>query len=86
MADVVNIDKSVEAIADVIDFNEYKDRKKLEKEKCDHGLSFDIDVAERLSTQEVREIFPRLEGLCPKGCGFNGIAYVSKAHFVYGDW
>lgn len=35
---------------------------------------------------EVRRRFPCLAGPCPKGCGFAGIAYVSKAHFVLGDW
>ena len=35
---------------------------------------------------DVRRRFPRLEGPCPKGCGFSGIAYVSTEHFTYGDW
>lgn len=34
----------------------------------------------------VRKRFPRLEGICPKGCGFKGIAYASYAHYIYGDW
>ncbi len=34
----------------------------------------------------VRERFPRLEGVCPKGCGFNGIAYASTEHYYAGDW
>ena len=78
--------KASEPVADVIDIEKYKNKKQLEKQNCDHGLSFDIDIAEKLTTKEIREVFPRLNGLCPKGCGFNGIAYASKAHFVYGDW
>lgn len=35
---------------------------------------------------EVRKRFPRLDGECPKGCGYVGIAYVSGNHFVAGDW
>jgi hypothetical protein len=35
---------------------------------------------------EVRKRFPRLHGKCPKGCGFEGIAYASPEHFGYGDW
>lgn len=58
---------------------------------CDHGISFteeDRQEAERLnmSTAEIRRRWPRLFGPCPKGCGFNGIAYASRAHYVYGEW
>ena len=53
---------------------------------CDHGLIFDEERARGMTSSEVREQFPRLFGSCPKGCGFSGIAYVSGAHFVYGDW
>lgn len=35
---------------------------------------------------EVRRRWPRLFGACPKGCGFNGIAYASRAHYAMGDW
>lgn len=35
---------------------------------------------------EVRARWPRLNGLCPKGCGYNGIAYASADHYIYGDW
>lgn len=37
-------------------------------------------------TSEVRQRWPRLWGKCPKGCGFDGIAYASQLHFVMGDW
>lgn len=38
------------------------------------------------ATQIIRRKWPRLMGPCPKGCGFNGIAYASFAHYVAGDW
>lgn len=34
----------------------------------------------------VRKKFPRLDGPCPKGCGYTGIAYASAEHYAYGDW
>ena len=55
--------------------------------KCDHGVTFDMEAAEAVADPvEIRRRWPRLEGTCPKGCGFNGIAYASKAHYVFGDW
>lgn len=36
--------------------------------------------------QEVRRRWPRLDGRCPKGCGFSGIAYASYEHYTMGDW
>lgn len=38
------------------------------------------------ASSEIKKRWPRLSGLCPKGCGFNGIAYASYAHYIYGDW
>lgn len=35
---------------------------------------------------DIRQRWPRLDGPCPKGCGFNGIAYASTAHYIMGDW
>lgn len=60
----------------------------VEGEPCDHGVKFYEDYARQINmtSPEVRQFFPRLEGKCPKGCGFEGIAYASKAHFAYGDW
>lgn len=53
---------------------------------CDHGLTFDQAAAKHLSVPEVRARWPRLFGKCPKGCGFDGIAYASREHYYYGDW
>lgn len=70
---------------------------------CDHGLTFDLAVAEEIygswrptdavsfivgnpKSAEVRKRFPRLSGKCPKGCGYEGIAYVSMDHYRMGDW
>jgi hypothetical protein len=38
------------------------------------------------SVREVRKRWPRLHGLCPKGCGYNGIYYASWEHYTSGDW
>jgi hypothetical protein len=35
---------------------------------------------------EIRKRWPRLQGTCPKGCGFVGIAYASPEHYIAGDW
>lgn len=35
---------------------------------------------------QIRKRWPRLDGLCPKGCGYRGIAYASMDHLRYGDW
>ena len=53
---------------------------------CDHGLAFDSEAAHGLDAHEVRKRWPRLDGLCPKGCGFHGIGYVSYEHYICGDW
>lgn len=57
-------------------------------EECDHGVTFDQKEAEdkKMDEFEVRKRWPRLNGKCPKGCGYHGIAYASMSHFVYGDW
>lgn len=38
------------------------------------------------ASAEIRRRFPRLSGPCPKGCGFNSIAYASWEHYIAGDW
>ena len=63
------------------DDHPYRDPK-----NCDHGVFFDHDAAMYMTVQQIREFFPRLNGLCPKGCGFYGIAYASKEHYLMGDW
>ncbi len=35
---------------------------------------------------EIRKRWPRLFGVCPKGCGYNGIYYASTEHYLAGDW
>jgi hypothetical protein len=61
---------------------------------CQHGLTFDrrvVDASCRgkttpMTTAEIRARWPRLDGPCPLGCGFSGIAYASYVHYLYGDW
>lgn len=55
-------------------------------EKCGHGVTFDAEAARGLSVCEIRKRWPRLFGVCPLGCGFDGIGYASWEHHVYGDW
>ena len=38
------------------------------------------------ASDEIKRRWPRLSGPCPKGCGFNGIAYASWEHYISGDW
>jgi hypothetical protein len=57
-----------------------------EANRCDHGVTFDADAARGLGTREIRERWPRLDGPCPKGCGFNGIGYADFTHYLAGDW
>jgi hypothetical protein len=52
---------------------------------CDHGVKFD-EARSSLPPEEIRRMWPRLHGPCPRGCGFNGIAYASFLHYVSGDW
>jgi hypothetical protein len=58
---------------------------------CDHGVIFnpmeyELGEGKTLTPNEVRSRWPRLHGVCPKGCGFNGIAYASVQHYLAGDW
>lgn len=58
---------------------------------CDHGVRFPTTpegrgaVLRHMSVEEIRKCFPRHFGTC-KSCGFQGIYYASKAHYVAGDW
>lgn len=38
------------------------------------------------AVSEIRRRWPRLQGACPKGCGFRGIGYASWEHYLLGDW
>jgi len=60
-----------------------------ERISCDHGVIFDEEEYKKhqnMSEYEVRKRWPRGWGPCPKGCGFDGIAYASWMHFIAGDW
>lgn len=60
-----------------------------EQEHCDHGVVFDEEEFKKnpgMSASEVKKRWPRGWGPCPKGCGFNGIAYASFLHYIAGDW
>jgi hypothetical protein len=54
---------------------------------CDHGVTFDEEDAKKIGdSHEIRKKYPRGYGLCPKGCGYNGIAYASYMHYIMGDY
>ena len=53
---------------------------------CTHGVTFDSEASQRLSSDDVRKKWPRLSGECPLGCGFNGFGYASLEHYIAGDW
>jgi hypothetical protein len=53
---------------------------------CDHGIKFDEKECVGLSAAEVRQQWPRLDGECPMGCGYNGIAYLNFLHYLAGDY
>lgn len=55
---------------------------------CTHGVTFDAQAAEdrNIRPSAVRTLWPRLDGACPMGCGYEGIAYASFAHYLWGNW
>jgi len=59
-------------------------------EKSSGDASVDFIVGPMNATAIIRKRWPRgwftKEKPCPKGCGYEGIAYVSYAHYFYGDW
>lgn len=60
-----------------------------EYQGCDHGVVFDEAEYRKtpgITPAEVAKRWPRGWGPCPKGCGFNGIAYASYLHYIAGDW
>lgn len=63
-------------------------RRRCRREPCDHGVKFATVMSElaKLSPGDIRARWPRLDGPCPRGCGFTGIAYASQAHLVMGGW
>jgi hypothetical protein len=55
-------------------------------DECDHGVTFDPIASRGLSRAEIRKRWPRMSGVCPKGCGFYGAAYASYEHYIAGNW
>jgi len=62
------------------------DDKANETEPCTHGVVYDPTDIAALEEGRVRQKYPRLSGLCPLGCGYTGIYYVSFEHYIAGDW
>lgn len=58
------------------------------KPACEHKLispPYDEQAAKGLSVHEVRERWPRFDGICPE-CRQKVIVYASFLHFLRGDW
>ena len=85
MADIINVLKeSDESPCDHgVTFDEEEAKRILGDWQPKNPAEF---IAGNPATTEIRKRWPRLHGPCPKGCGFNGIAYASHAHYIYGDW
>lgn len=63
--------------------------------ECQHGVTYDHryvlerhDTAAGITAEEIRERWPRLDGKCPLGCGYEGYYYATMNHFSwgYGEW
>lgn len=55
---------------------------------CEHPCvvpDFDERAAEGMTSDQVRERWPRYHGRCPD-CGFYGALYASFKHYLAGDW
>jgi len=50
-----------------------------------HMPYFNEEDAKKLSTEEIREKYPRYRGMCID-CKAQVILYASFAHYLYGDW
>jgi len=65
------------------------ERIKREKQKnCDHvscRVEFDQEAAKGLDEHEIKERWPRFDGVCPD-CGASLILYASPEHQTMGGW
>ncbi len=79
--------ENAQTVQDSDEINNHLSKIKEERiSKCDHGVHFDSKASANMSSHQVRQVYPRLFGKCPKGCGYEGIAYASFEHYVSGDW
>jgi len=75
--------KTMNACDHGVMFNETEARKLIEGWAAADEVEFIMGCP---ASAEVRKRWPRLNGSCPKGCGYVGIAYASHEHYTYGDW
>jgi hypothetical protein len=69
-----------------VTFDERQWEEAYRRFKADTRGMTDQVLLNAVFTHEVRRRWPRLDGKCPKGCGYEGICYASTAHYVAGDW
>ena len=61
---------------------------KKDPETCQHGVEWPGDdevLALDLSSDEIRQQYPRFSGTCPD-CGYTGIYYASYMQYIMGDY
>src|SRR5262245_54170191 len=61
--------------------------------ECEHGVTYDHAqvlaqhaTPKQMTGKEIRERWPRLDGKCPIGCGYDGVYYYSMNHYTWGEW
>lgn len=54
-------------------------------EKCVPKIDISDDELAKLTTEEVRQRYPRFDGQCPD-CGQRVIFYASNMHYIAGDY
>lgn len=55
---------------------------------CTHETvkpKFDREKAKDKTVEEIRKLWPRFEGVCPR-CGQRLILYATYEHYAMGDW
>jgi len=70
----------------IFDLEEAKKILEETNEDKSNDPALDFIMGPTNATAKIKKRFPRLGGPCPKGCGYNGIAYASYEHYIYGDW
>ncbi len=81
---------------DSIEYAEWSDEQFLksmaqprqDKKNCTHAKcmpEFNEEEAEKMTAKQIREKYPRFQGICPD-CGEQLIMYASTKQYIYGDY
>jgi hypothetical protein len=58
--------------------------------ECQHGITYDhaLVIEQHRNSEDtevfIRERWPRLNGKCPLGCGYEGLYYATLNHYSWG--